>query len=97
MIISGLDEPRGPQLFAWPNPAPDHVSVLWRLLGETASALVVYDASGRMIRTLSVDGAGRTEWDLRDSSGHEVAPGTYFLRLTSGNGDQVTERVTIVR
>jgi hypothetical protein len=42
-------------------------------------------------------GVQNVAWDLLDDTGQKVAPGTYFLCLTSDNGAAVTEPITIVR
>jgi len=92
------------ELTAFPNPFSDgRIQVVFRVpLGTTGDVnLGVYDVTGRHIVSLeSRDAAGSQRiatWSGIDDSGERVAPGTYFLRLTSSHGEQVTERVTIVR
>jgi len=91
----------GVALRATPNPSRGPVDIVFGLERGDAADLVIYDVGGRRIRSLisgSIQpGIQSATWDRLDSSGRLVAPGTYFLRLTSSRGDQVTERVTVVR
>ncbi len=48
------------------------------------SQLVVYDISGRIVRSLFSTGADTFLWDGRDSSGEELPAGTYEVRGASG-------------
>lgn len=45
--------------------------------------LLIIDASGRSIRTLSSPEGSTFLWDGRDASGNEVPPGTYFIQGAS--------------
>jgi flagellar hook assembly protein FlgD len=42
-------------------------------------------------------GVQSAAWDGRNESGEQVAPGTYFARLSWGGTLRATERLTIVR
>jgi Secretion system C-terminal sorting domain len=88
-------------LAAYPNPSVGLVTIRFSTPIQGLAELDVFDVAGRKIRALSSRGPSTRErsltWDRLNASGHAVAPGTYFLRLTSSNGEQVTERVTIVR
>jgi hypothetical protein len=91
----------GPELLVSPNPSSRGVSISCRMPGDGPSVLALFDIGGRKIRTLALPPSSEKMrsivWDGREDSGRAVAPGTYFLRLTSGSGAEVTERVTIVR
>jgi len=91
----------GVRLSAYPNPARSSVSMAYSAASGSVRDIQVYDASGRLLRRIGVGegagGAGTVLWDHRDDAGHAVAPGTYFLRLTTSRGDQVTERVTVLK
>jgi FlgD Ig-like domain len=67
----------------------------------TAVQMAIFDLSGRRLRTLQAAahsaGSSTSTWDGTDDSGDHVAAGTYFLRLTSDSGAEVTQRITIVR
>jgi subtilisin-like proprotein convertase family protein len=88
-------------LAAYPNPAGGPVQILYRIPFEQPVDLAIYDASGRRIRSLVSGhepvGVQSVAWDRRDDAGRDVAAGTYFARLTSGDGFRATERITIVR
>jgi hypothetical protein len=71
----------------YPNPFNPSTSVSYAVPRAGPVDLAVFDASGRLVRTLieavSHD-AGRhsVPWDGRDENGMEVATGVYFARLT---------------
>ena len=59
----------------------------------------VYDVSGRRVAAI-VKGAfpagwRREAWDLRDGSGHRVAPGIYLIRASTGGLTAVRKLVVI--
>jgi hypothetical protein len=72
----------------YPNPARSGSCVKYGIGERCAVSLRVYDASGRVVRTLvdetKAPGYYECEWDLRDTRGDEVAAGTYIYRLTAG-------------
>ncbi len=90
-----------------PNPASTHVLVYYNLaadlpLGADPVLLDVYDAAGRVVRTLEGHSAPSrphsTPWDLRLRSGDPAPPGTYVLRLRMNDcGAQRTQKLTVVR
>lgn len=76
-----------------PNPARGPVSLSFALPSDAHVRLEVYDAQGRLARTL-VDaalpaGQHSRAWDLRDASGVSLAPGLYLARLQSPQGTLV--------
>jgi hypothetical protein len=98
----GPDASSGEPLTVMPNVlGPSSSVVSLRVSGGLATELAIYDVSGRLVRTLTSGGypasAHTLSWDGCDDRGRAVAPGTYFLRLTSSNGAEATERITIVR
>ncbi len=76
-------------LGAAPNPFNPKTTIRFALPDARAVDLRVYDASGRLVRTL-LDGetrpAGRqgAEWDGRDGAGRTAPSGVYFYRLIAG-------------
>jgi flagellar hook assembly protein FlgD len=46
---------------------------------------------------LRTSGVHSVTWDGRDESGHDVAAGIYFARLSWNGAPRATERVTVVR
>jgi FlgD Ig-like domain len=88
-------------IIAYPNPASGPIEILYRVPFDRPMGLTIYDLSGRRVRSLIAGrqplGVQSVTWDRRDENGRDVAAGTYFARLTSGDGFQATERVTVVR
>ena len=86
--------------FIRPNPFQARATVHFELATPQRAALGVYDASGRMIRTLwdGRRGGGQhaVVWDGRSNGGHPVTGGVYFLRLRTGEVDQA-RRVVLLR
>ncbi len=83
------------------NPASDFSRFGFSLSREGMARLDVYDLSGRRVRSLvSTDrhapGRFESSWDLRDEGGRTVAPGVYFVRLESLQGD-ARSRVVVLR
>jgi len=81
---------------AFPNPSSSRVMLQFRLERDGRTALSIYDAKGRRVRSLAdqVRAAGwnAVEWDGRDDKGRVVHAGTYFARLEAAEG-QKTEKV----
>ena len=88
------------QMTATPNPFARRANISYLLPRTTDVSVVVYDASGRPVRTLenSRRDAGRytVSWDGRDASGSEVAAGIYFYTLTTDDSS-LTDKLTVVR
>ncbi|MGD8394082.1 MAG: choice-of-anchor D domain-containing protein [Candidatus Eiseniibacteriota bacterium] len=61
--------------------------------------LRIHDVQGRAVRVLRTGtlapGVHRLAWDGRDAGGREVAPGIYFVRLTSPAGVETTKLVRL--
>lgn len=83
-----------------PNPAYDQTSMLFTLPRGGVLSLRVYDASGRLVRTLAHGfrpaGEHRLVWDLRDRSGRRVQSGLYFVELDALDG-RWTRRLIVMR
>lgn len=65
------------------------------------AALEVYNVAGRRVQSLlnspnQLPGTYEAVWDLRDAAGQRVAPGVYFVRLSSGVSS-AEQRVVIMR
>lgn len=88
---NGIGEYTGRAALYQNAPNPFHPSTLIAFdvpLGGRETNLAVYDAQGRLVKTL-VGGfrpAGRqvVRWDGDDGAARQVAPGVYFLRLEAG-------------
>jgi hypothetical protein len=69
-----------------PNPFQAAASIAYELAEAGPVRLEVFDASGRMVRTLAagtIAGGRHVEmWNGRDAGGSPVSAGVYFVRLT---------------
>jgi flagellar hook assembly protein FlgD len=69
-----------------PTPARGPVQVRFTLPSSGALSARIYDAGGRLARTLANGeqqrGVRTLEWDRRNDIGQRVAAGVYFLRST---------------
>jgi len=85
---------------AAPNPFKDGTQLRYTLPARGRVAVEVFDINGRSIRRVvdGVEGAGAHTalWDGRDRSGHPVASGPYFVRL-SHDGRTVSQAVVRIR
>jgi hypothetical protein len=83
-----------------PNPFVGSTVFHLELPRPSRVTLTVYDVAGRRVKTL-LDG-GETEphvsveWDGTDGTGHAVASGVYFVRMTSG-GESRTRKAVLLR
>jgi hypothetical protein len=102
--VTGVDGPPTPEAFALaapaPNPCLSGTGIAFALPHETDVRLEVFDATGRLVRTL-VTGtlpAGRhaTWWDARDRTGAGVGAGLYFCRLRAGTFE-ASRRLVVAR
>jgi hypothetical protein len=87
------------QLLASPVPSSDGVCLELSWTGHDMPAVEVYDASGRMVRTLIVGGSQGNAplvWDGRNADGCAAPAGIYFARATLGNRE-VVQRVVLLR
>jgi hypothetical protein len=84
-----------------PNPFDDGTEVAFSLARPQNASVRVYDAGGRLVRTLRdgpAEAGGHTvKWDGRDRSGQRVSGGVYFVRLVRSEGPTETRKVTRVR
>jgi hypothetical protein len=94
--------PRTPRIVSvGTNPFRDRTEITF-LVPESAGAnLVVFDVSGRRIRTLVDEplapGRHSRTWDGRTDSGATAASGSYFVRLDTAGHSPVVERVLLLR
>jgi len=83
------------------NPASMESRLGFSLSHEGTADLAVFDLTGRRVRSLlnaenHPSGRFETSWDLRDEEGRSVAPGIYFVRLESLQGN-ARSRVVVLR
>ena len=86
---------------AAPNPFNPATTLRYSLLESGSVHLVIYDARGRVVRTL-VEGVQdgphwyEARWNGRSDAGQSVSSGVYFVRLTAA-GRSFVERVTLTK
>lgn len=85
-----------------PNPFSERTLIRFDVASPSSGAVLlqVYDATGRLVRTLmnGIVAAGRheVEWNGYDDSGAAVASGIYLCRLTQGS-NLATRKLVLVR
>ena len=81
-----------------PNPfsSGTRISLSSQASHSKSLALFVYDAQGRLVRTLAASQATQTMWDGKNDSGQLLPSGTYIVRC-AGGGEHVTTRVVLQR
>ena len=76
----------------FPNPFNPTTSITFKLLKPSDVNLVIFDCTGRQIRTLKTDrysaGLHQVQWDGTNDSGNAVASGIYVYQLKAGNYNQ---------
>ena len=99
--VTGLSQtPHVLALEAHPNPFNPRVTITYHLPRPGRLELVLYDVSGRQLRTLFAGwaeaGVGQQVWDGMDASGRGAAAGMYFARLKA-RGEERVLKLTLVR
>lgn len=83
-----------------PNPFNPRTTITFALTTEGPVRLQVFDAKGRLVRTLVdglvADGMHEVVWDGRDDDGRDVPSGVYFSRVES-RGQILTRKMALVR
>lgn len=83
-----------------PNPFRPQTTVAFELPSAQPASLRVYDANGRLVRTLAGGmheaGLHRIHWDGADDAGRGLSSGVYYCRLETEAG-VLTRPMTLVR
>jgi hypothetical protein len=83
-----------------PNPAPGRTTLAFSLSEEGPVDLTIYSVDGRRVTSLVHEtrgaGAYRIAWEGTHADGTRVAPGLYFVRLTTAHA-RFTRSVILVR
>ena len=97
---SKTSPPRRPVFSVTCEPNPFRSSTVLHLitgsLDRSAAHLRIYDAQGRLVRTLAVGQATETVWDGRNDAGQLLPSGTYMVRFDAA-GEHATTRVVLQR
>lgn len=82
-----------------PNPFNPTTMISFTLAQREQVTLSIFDASGRLVRSLVNDARGlgshQVSWDGRDNNGATVSSGIYFYRLTAGKFSQSKKMVML--
>jgi hypothetical protein len=91
---------RRPDISLTCEPNPFRASTLLHLtarpLDLSATYLRIYDAQGRLVRTLAASQATETMWDGRNDAGQLLPSGTYLVRFDAA-GEHASTRVVLQR
>ena len=87
-------------LKVYPNPVTESAIISLQLATEEFVSLKIFDASGRLIRTLAneqmSEGTHTITWNTHDESGNEVSEGICFLRMQT-ESEVKTIAVSVVK
>jgi hypothetical protein len=91
------DGSRAERLEVWPDPASDRVAIRWNR-SDAPGRLEILDVMGRRVRdfTISREGPGSLDWDLRRSDGGRVFAGIHFAIVTASDGTRSTARFVVL-
>lgn len=79
----------------YPNPVYGGTSITFSSTGTGTTTIQLFDANGRLIRTLVQQEFTRGQHQLTiDCS--SFAPGNYFYRLTNGSGESATRKMLVI-
>jgi len=93
LVVPGAS---APELLVWPNPAPAALSVAFTNATSAATALELFDVTGRHVLGGSMGTLKAGPYVLKLAETAKLDGGVYFLRLTRGEST-TTQRVCLVR
>ena len=79
-----------------PNPFRTRTAISLQLAANRPARLAIFDASGRCVRTFTVNRAPYTVWDGTDELGQPLPSGAYFVRVDATN-EHATARIVLQR
>jgi bacillopeptidase F len=82
-----------------PNPFRPYTTLQYSIHAGSPARLTVFDAGGRIVRTMELDGStetGRALWDGRDQKGVKLPSGIYFAQLEQ-SGAKLSRRMVMIR
>jgi len=84
----------------YPNPGIGVMSIRYQVAGVSDVSLCVYDAAGRLVRTIikgaCEPGCYTQVWDSRDDLGRRVPAGVYFVRFETDDYKK-TEKAILLK
>jgi flagellar hook assembly protein FlgD len=87
-------------LGVYPNPFSEYTNFTFSLDESTDVRLVIYDLSGKVIKTLAdrefEQGTNQVQWNGTNDAGAPVAVGVYFYRMEAGEFVK-TDRVVVTK
>ncbi len=87
--------------FARPNPFNPVTTIEYALAASGHVTIRVYDAAGRVVRTLvngAADAGGyAATWDGTTDGGDRIASGVYFVRMETGDGFRSARKMVLLK
>jgi hypothetical protein len=97
---SGLEPPpAAPVVSVYPNPAVACLNIAFASASGgrfAAHRVEVYDVLGRLVKSLGSVGEETVTWDLKDERARSVAPGVYFVSISTAE-TTVRKKVILTR
>jgi hypothetical protein len=85
----------------YPNPFNPSTTIQFELPENSFAQLTVYDISGKLVKTIVNEeketGYHSVVWDGKDEHGISVESGIYIYRLTTSDGINKTNRMTLLK
>ncbi len=102
-LITGVREIAIPAAYElvgnYPNPFNPSTTVQYQTVARGPVHVGIYDGLGRLVRTLVNEeqpaGEYSVRWDGWSDAGRPVSTGTYFVRLSTGNGVRVAKMMLL--
>jgi hypothetical protein len=92
--------PGGFQISLHPNPFNPAVEIRWFLPRDGELEILVYDISGRLVRSLvkeiAIAGPGSVMWQGDDDQGQSVPAGVYFCKVRNA-GETLVQKMTLLK
>jgi hypothetical protein len=84
-----------------PNPTHDQATITFDLAQTSRVSVKVFDVTGREVQTViegTLEGGQRHQfiWDGRNSDGRTVDRGVYFVKLRTGDGQELSRKVLLL-
>lgn len=81
----------------YPNPFANNITIGYQIANPTKVSLVVYDISGREVKSLINENANKgyykITWNGQDNANNFVTNGIYFLRVKTDKENRTTKLI----